>query len=130
MSATRHQTHITDVHTIGVPVTDQDRAIDFYVGKLGFEIRMDAAYGEGERWIELAPPGALTTLALVRAGADTSIGIDTQIRLATSDAAADHAAMRALGVDADTEIIPYPVPMFVFLDPDGNRLIVVEQQQS
>jgi catechol 2,3-dioxygenase-like lactoylglutathione lyase family enzyme len=128
MSGTQTPTHITGVHTIGVPVTDPDRAIEFYVGTLGFEVRMDAAYGEGERWVEVAPRGASTTLALVRAGTGTPAGIDTQIRLATSDAAADHAAMRANGVD--TEIIPYPIPMFVFRDPDGNRLIVVEQPQG
>jgi catechol 2,3-dioxygenase-like lactoylglutathione lyase family enzyme len=130
MSGTQTPTHITGVHTIGVPVTDPDRAIEFYVGTLGFEVRMDAAYGEGERWVEVAPRGASTTLALVRAGTGTPAGIDTQIRLATSDAAADHAAMRANGVDTDAEIIPYPIPMFVFRDPDGNRLIVVEQPQG
>jgi catechol 2,3-dioxygenase-like lactoylglutathione lyase family enzyme len=34
-------THITGVGTVGVPVTDQDRALEFYVGKLGFEKRRD-----------------------------------------------------------------------------------------
>ena len=123
-------THITGLHTVGIPVTNQDRAIDFYVGKLGFEVRMDAAYGEGERWVELAPRGAATTVALVRAETDTSAGIDTQIRLTSGDVAADHATMKAAGVDLDTDIIPYPVPMFVFRDQDGNRLIVVEQPQG
>jgi hypothetical protein len=63
----------------------------------------------------------------VQSGPDVEAGIDTQIRLASEDVAADHATLRAGGIDADPEIIPYPVPMFVFRDPDGNRLIVVEE---
>ena len=48
---------ITGVHTVGVPVTDQDRAIDFYVGTLGFDKRLDADMSGGRRWIEVARPG-------------------------------------------------------------------------
>ena len=127
MSANKTTTRITQVWTVGIPVTDQDRALEFYVDKLGFETRIDAAYGEGERWIEVAPPGAATSIALVAVRDDYPAGIETGIRLTTEDAAADHAAMLHSGVDADAEVIPYPVPMFVFRDPDGNRLVVVEQ---
>ncbi len=58
---------ITDVRTVGVPVSDQDRAIDFYVGTLGFEKRLDVDMGGGRRWIEVAPSGAATSIALVTA---------------------------------------------------------------
>jgi catechol 2,3-dioxygenase-like lactoylglutathione lyase family enzyme len=119
-------TRITQVTTVGIPVTDQNRALEFYVGKLGFEKRMDFAYGQGERWIEVAPPGAATTIALVRAREGQPVGIDTQVRLTAEDAAADHAYLLARGVDADAEVMRYPVPMFVFRDADGNRLVVVE----
>jgi catechol 2,3-dioxygenase-like lactoylglutathione lyase family enzyme len=127
MSATETNVQITQVGTIGVPVSDQDRALEFYVGKLGFETRIDYPYGEGERWIEVAPPGAATTIALVRAGAGDPVGVDTRLRFTTADAAADHATMHARGIDVDPEVIPYPVPMFVFRDPDGNRLVVVQR---
>jgi catechol 2,3-dioxygenase-like lactoylglutathione lyase family enzyme len=123
LAKTDTTTRISQVGTVGVPVKDQDRALGFYVGKLGFETRMDASYGEGQRWIEVAPPGASTTIALVRS---ESPGVDTQVRFSTDDAAADHAALRAQGVEAD-ELIPYPVPMFIFRDPDGNQLIIVER---
>jgi catechol 2,3-dioxygenase-like lactoylglutathione lyase family enzyme len=119
-------TRIADVGTVGVPVTDQDRALDFYVGTLGFEKRMDAPFGGGMRWIEVAPPGASTSLALIAGSA----GVDTGIRLSTSDAAADHADLLAQGVDADPQLIemgPGVPPMFTFRDPDGNRLYVVER---
>ena len=118
--------HITDVGTIGVPVADQDRALSFYRDALGFEIGLDAPFGEGSRWVEVAPRGATTSVALVR-DAGIAPGIDTGIRFTTSDAAADHAALLERGVDVDPEVIPYPVPMFTLRDPDGNRLYVVER---
>jgi catechol 2,3-dioxygenase-like lactoylglutathione lyase family enzyme len=123
---TETTTRISQVGTIGVPVKDQDRALGFYVEKLGFETRMDASYGEGQRWIEVAPPGASTTIALVQS---ESAGVDTQVRFTTDDATADHAALRTQGVEAD-ELIPYPVPMFIFRDPDGNQLIIVERPSA
>ena len=121
-------TRITDVRTVGVPVRDQDRALDFYVGTLGFEKRMDVPFGPGQRWIEVAPPGAATSIALVAAAAGAPTGVDTGIRLTTSDAAADHADLRARGVDADAEILNLggAPPMFTFRDQDGNRLVVVQ----
>jgi catechol 2,3-dioxygenase-like lactoylglutathione lyase family enzyme len=80
-------THITGVGTVGVPVTDQDRALEFYLGKLGFEKRRDLPVGDG-RWIEVAPPGSATTIALVPSG------IPAGIRLTTRDAGSDHADLR------------------------------------
>lgn len=124
MSAT---TWITDVGTVGIPVDDQDRALAFYRDKLGFETRIDAAFGEGRRWVEVAAPGSSTSLALVQADDERPSGVDTGIRLSTGDAVADHRAMLERDVDVDPEVIPYPVPMFVFRDPDGNRLYVVER---
>jgi catechol 2,3-dioxygenase-like lactoylglutathione lyase family enzyme len=127
MSKTEARTHITQVRTIGVPVADQDRALAFYLEKLGFEKRLDVPYGKGERWIEVAPPGSATTIALVRSPAGDPIGIDTQVRFTSKDVEADHATLRARGVDADAEIMRYPVPMFIFRDADGNRLRIVER---
>jgi catechol 2,3-dioxygenase-like lactoylglutathione lyase family enzyme len=122
-------THLTGIHAVGVPVTDQDRALEFYVDTLGLDKRMDAPFGPGLRWIEVAPAGATTTIALAPAPDGTAVGVDTGIRLATSDADADHASLRARGVDVDDEVMRLGEgvpPMFSFLDPDGNRLYVVE----
>jgi catechol 2,3-dioxygenase-like lactoylglutathione lyase family enzyme len=127
MEMAETRTHITQVATIGVPVADQDRALAFYLEKLGFEKRMDVPYGKGERWVEVAPPGSATTIALVRAREGEPAGIDTQVRLTTTDARADHATLRARGVDTDAEIMRYPVPMFAFRDADGNRLRIVQR---
>jgi lactoylglutathione lyase len=118
---------ITGVRTVGIPVTDQDRALEFYAGLLGLEKRRDFPTGNGRRWIEVAPRGAATTLALVAASAGQPTGHDTGIRLCTADAQAEHARMLARGVDAD-EVLRWPgVPaMFAFRDPDGNTLEIVE----
>src|ERR1035441_3656788 len=70
------QGKITGVRTVGVPVTDQDRALDFYVGTLGLEKRLDADTGGGRRWIEVAPAGAATSIALVRARGPARRGRD------------------------------------------------------
>jgi hypothetical protein len=74
-----------------------------------------------------APPAAATTIALVRTREGNHSGIDTQLRFTTEDARADHVALRAQGVDADAEVMSYPVPMFSFRDPAGNRLVIVER---
>jgi len=121
------KTRITDVRTVGVRVADQEQALEFYVGTLGFEKRLDLPLGAGGRWIEVAPAGAGTTIALVAAGG-APVGVETGIRLTTTDAGADHAALLSAGVDADDvlrwEGVP---PMFTFRDHDGNGLVVVEQ---
>ena len=122
MSGTR--THITGVRTVGIPVSDQDRALTFYIDMVGLEKRLDVPLREAERWIEVAPAGAATTVALVLRREGEPIGVETGVRLASRDVPADHADLRARGVDAD-ELIPVPVPMFVFRDPDGNRLEIV-----
>jgi len=119
-------TTITDVRTIGVTVTDQDAAIGFYVDTLGFDKRLDAPISPTMRWIEVAPRGATTSIALI-AGDAAADGVETGIRFTVPDADAEHAAMRELGVQVGDvlrwEGVP---PMYVFHDPDGNRFEIVE----
>lgn len=122
-------THITNLGNVAVPVTDQERALAFYVDTLGFEKRRDVPFGGDQRWIEVAPAGAVTTIALAPSPAPDKVGVDTGIRLNTTDATADHADLRALGVDTDPEVMRWPgvPPMFSFRDPDGNTLYIVEE---
>ena len=119
---------ITRVRTIGVPVTEQDRALDFYIGTLGFTKRIDVTVGADLRWIEVAPsdPGG-ASIALLRATEDVPASVETGIRLMTEDADATHAAMLSRGVDVD-EVLRWPdaPPMFAFRDQDGNGFEIVE----
>jgi catechol 2,3-dioxygenase-like lactoylglutathione lyase family enzyme len=121
------ETRITQVGTVIVPVSDQDQAIEFYVETLGFEKRMDAPFGGG-RWVEVAPPGAATTIALVATREGEPAGME--VSLTTQDADADHAALRSRGVEADEAVMrmgDMVPPMFTFRDPDGNRLRMVQR---
>ena len=118
---------ITAVRTVGIPVTDQERALNFYVGLLGLDKRLDLPLSGGHRWIEVGPAGAATTMALVAARDGVPAGVETGVRLAAGDAEALHASLLATGVDVG-EILRWPgVPaMFAFRDPDGNGLEIVE----
>jgi catechol 2,3-dioxygenase-like lactoylglutathione lyase family enzyme len=124
-------THFTGLHTVAVPVRDQDAALAFYRDTLGFEVRMDGDLQEGFRWIEVAPPGATVSVALVLEGQGQEAGVDTGIRLATSDAAADHATLSERGVRVEGLLrwdgVP---PMFSMRDLDGNVLYVTEISAS
>ena len=115
--------NITQVVTVGVPVTDQDRALEFYTRTLGLEKVREFPVGDGKRWIEVVPPAAATTIALIAAG--TPVGP----RLTAPDVAAIFAELRARGADTDPEILrlgPGVPPMFSLRDPDGNVLTIVE----
>ena len=136
---------LSEAGTVFIPVTDQERALAFYLDKLGFEKRADFLYGRGRRWIEVAPPGSSNVIALVppRDGSAAG-GNETRCAFATDDIEGDHAALRARGVDVDPEIArpgdsrgpmtvdigpraPLP-PQFCFRDLDGNCLLIVEQR--
>jgi catechol 2,3-dioxygenase-like lactoylglutathione lyase family enzyme len=122
--------NVAQVATVMVPVADQDQAIEFYVEKLGFEKRTDVPFGDGNRWVEVAPVGATTTVALVQPMEGQETGIESREAFESTDIEADHAALRERGVDVDAEVMrmggPVP-PMFFFRDQDGNRLLIVER---
>jgi predicted enzyme related to lactoylglutathione lyase len=144
MTETASTTRIREVGTVFVPAADQDRALEFYLDTLGFEKRADFTYGDGSRWIEVAPPGAANTIALVPPSEGRSAGGDEACcAFATEDIEADHATLSARGVEVDAEIarsgtsrpglvsteatIPDPVPaQFFFRDTDGNRFLIVQ----
>jgi catechol 2,3-dioxygenase-like lactoylglutathione lyase family enzyme len=126
------RTRLSKIGTVVIPVSDQDRAIEFYVETLGFEKRADVPFGNGYRWVEVAPADAVTTIAIVPPPPGNPIGnVQTGIALHTDDVDADHADLQSRGVDVDPEVSrmgdPVP-PMFWFRDPDGNTLMVVESR--
>jgi catechol 2,3-dioxygenase-like lactoylglutathione lyase family enzyme len=126
------KTRLSQIGTVIIPVSDQDRAIEFYVETLGFEKRVDVPFGDGYRWVEVAPADAVTTIAIVPPPPGKPTGnVETGIALNTDDVDADHADLAAAGVDVDPEVSrmgdPVP-PMFWFRDPDGNTLMIVESR--
>jgi catechol 2,3-dioxygenase-like lactoylglutathione lyase family enzyme len=128
MSQTR--TRVAKVNTVIIPVADIDKSIAFYVDTLGLEKRVDVPFGGQYRWVEVAPEGADTTIAICPPGPNGQSGNkETGISLQVGDIDAYYAELKAAGVDVDAEVSrmgdPVP-PMFWFRDPEGNSLLVVE----
>jgi catechol 2,3-dioxygenase-like lactoylglutathione lyase family enzyme len=123
-------TRLARIGLVAVPVADQDKAIEFYVDKLGFEKRADVPFAGSYRWVEVAPQGAETTIALAPPPEGKEAGNrETGIALQTTDIEGIYADLKERGVDVDAEISrmgdPVP-PMFWLRDPEGNSLLVVE----
>ena len=120
---------IGEINLVMLPSGDQDRSIEFYVDKLGFEKRTDIPFGGSYRWVEVYPPSGTAGIALAPPRDGVTTARETGISLTTSDIDATHAELRDAGVDVDPEVSrmgdPVP-PMFWFRDPDGHTLLVVE----
>ena len=126
---TSTKTRVNKLNTVVIPVADQERALEFYTQKLGFEKRTDVAFGNGYRWVEVAPGEAETTIALAPPPEGVPTGNrQTGIGLQTDDIDAFHADLKAAGVDVDAEVSrqgdPVP-PLFWLRDPEANTLMVV-----
>ena len=122
---------ITKIGRVIVPVSDQDAAIAFYTDKLGFELVSDIPFGDGDRWVEVAPPGGGTAIALSAPQGSFQPPRETGIALTSANPRAVHAELSAKGVDVDADLMggDGTVPLLVmFRDGDGNGLMVVEER--
>src|SRR4051812_42081286 len=105
--------HLNQVGRVAVTVADTDRAIDFYVGTLGFEKIVDVPMGPEMRWVEVQLPGSVRTSALAPPPEGKGAGgPETGIIIDTGDVDADPAAVKGPGWDVDAEVSRYgdPVP--------------------
>ena len=123
---------ISRIHSTTVIVTDQDRALDFFVNTLGFEKISDVPMGPEMRWVTVRPAGASTELALGTPGwfAGRTPGGPTGISVISSDIDADHAALTAKGVrfKGPVEMMPWGARATWLFDPDGNEYFLAEEQ--
>lgn len=114
---------------VAVPVTDVDRAKDFYANKVGFNVDHDHTVSDAIRFIQLTPPGSACSIALGLGITDAVPGSLKGLQLVVADAEAARAELVGRGVDA-SEIQDYPWGRFVFFsDPDGNGWAVQEIQR-
>jgi catechol 2,3-dioxygenase-like lactoylglutathione lyase family enzyme len=125
VSTTR--TRVAKVNTVIIPVADVDKALAFYVDTLGLEKRVDVPFGGEYRWVEVAPPGSDTRLALnpPMGGRPGGGGVGVE----TPDVEAEYARVAAIDGVTAGEMIggEGPVPrMFSIEDPDGNHIWVVQ----
>ncbi len=119
---------IDQVQIVSVPVSDQERAKDFYLSTLGFELRREAPFDDGMRWIEVAPVGSTTSLTLVTWFESMPPGSLQGLVVATDDIRATHEELLSRGVPFDFP--PTEMPggtQAVFRDPDGNGLVLWER---
>jgi len=126
-------THIKQIGRMIIPVSDQDKALEFYTGTLGFEVRADIAFGEGDRWLEVAPPGSAAAIAIMPPyPGDRPDNTQTCVAFTTDDLDAAHAELKERGVDVEEPMGGEgPVPrMFFFHDLDRNKLLLVEENEG
>lgn len=133
--AREEQPVITRIKSTTVFVSDQDRALEFYVGKLGFEKRADQPMGpDAPRWIEVAPPGAQTSLVLYKPTssapgaasyelAQQLIGTFASFIFGVDSVPATAEALKARGVAFGDEPVQHPWGWWATVkDPDGNTI--------
>jgi catechol 2,3-dioxygenase-like lactoylglutathione lyase family enzyme len=115
---------ITHVHVLSVPVADQDRARDFYVNTLGFDLIAENPMGPDQRWIHVAPKGATTGLTLVTWFDTMPPGSLKGLVLQTPDLDAETERLRQAGVGiTGPEDAPWG-RFSTFDDPDGNGIVL------
>ncbi|MGH4035736.1 VOC family protein [Actinomycetota bacterium Odt1-20B] len=125
------------IEVIQVPVSDVDRAKDFYSKQLGFAVDLDRVVPGGMRVCQLTPPGSGCSIQLVAGGGASERGLT--VTVVVPDVVAIHAELTGRGAPL-ADVVHYengvqvPGPgagpwstMTFFSDPDGNQWIVQER---
>ena len=117
---------ITQLKFVGIPVSDQDRALAFYTEKLGFEISTDQPMGPGKRWIELRVAMSSTRVVLFTPdGHEDRIGTFFNGAFACDNVEATYRQLSARGVEFFEAPTVQPWGSFAkFRDPDGNTFVL------
>ena len=109
---------------VAIPVSDVDRAKEFYVEKAGFVADHDHAVSEEIRFVQLTPPGSACSIAIGKGVTDAPPGSVVGMQMVVSDIHAAQAALAGRGVEVgDVQVFPWGSFVF-FSDPDGNRWAV------
>jgi len=132
------------IEVILIPVTDVDRAKEFYSEKLGFNIDVDHKAGEDFRVVQLTPPGSACSISIGKGITDAEPGSVRGTHIVVKDIEAVHAQLTEAGVDVspvqhfengaptpgpDPEHADYNSYVF-FSDPDGNTWALQEVRGS
>jgi len=117
---------IKGIKFVSIPVTDQQRALEFYTQTLGMRVVTDQPFDDTQRWIELAFPRAGTGLVLFTArGQEAMIGGFMNVSFTADDVEATAREMKAKGVEFVQE--PQKADWgtaAIFKDPDGNQFVL------
>jgi catechol 2,3-dioxygenase-like lactoylglutathione lyase family enzyme len=105
---------------VAVPVSDVDRAKDFYTQKAGFNVDHDHTVSDAIRFVQLTPPGSACSIAFGKGITETAPGSAQGLQMVVDDIEAARAELIQRGVEAG-EVQDFPWGRFVFFsDPDGN----------
>jgi catechol 2,3-dioxygenase-like lactoylglutathione lyase family enzyme len=108
------------IELVAIPVSDVDRARDFYSEKAGFNVDHDHTVSDDLRFVQLTPPGSACSIAIGKGLVDTAPGSVQGMQMVVSDIEAAHRELSERGVDV-SEVQDFPWGRFVFFtDPDGN----------
>jgi catechol 2,3-dioxygenase-like lactoylglutathione lyase family enzyme len=126
------------IEVVTIPVSDIDRAIEFYVEKVGFHVDIDFEVSDEVRLVQLTPPGSACSIHLGKNTVDMAPGSIDGVFLVVPDVSAAHAELAGRGVDVG-EILVFEAGAYrtaregenldnvgcvFFRDPDGNRWCV------
>ncbi|MCH6471762.1 glyoxalase superfamily protein [Sinomonas terrae] len=107
-----------------VPVSDVDRAKDFYVNKVGFNADYDQRVNENLRFVQLTPPGSACSIAIGQGLSDAAPGTAPNLQIVVSDIQKAYDQLKGNGVDcSEIEVLDWGHFVY-FQDPDGNRWAV------
>jgi catechol 2,3-dioxygenase-like lactoylglutathione lyase family enzyme len=108
------------IELVAIPVTDVDRAISFYVDRVGFVLDHDHRVDGGIRFVQLTPPGSACSVVLGTGITEMAPGSQKGVQIVITDADAARSQLTAAGVEA-SDVTELPWGRFVyFADPDGN----------
>jgi catechol 2,3-dioxygenase-like lactoylglutathione lyase family enzyme len=114
------------LEVVTVPVSDLDRAKDFYANALGFTVDMDVQVSDSLRFVQLTPPGSHCSIHLDRGNSGMEPGSLKALILVVDSVAAAKTALESTGVQlSDIEEQPWGRHVY-FSDPDGNAWTVQE----
>jgi predicted enzyme related to lactoylglutathione lyase len=117
---------IRTIKFVGIPVNDQDRALDFYVNMLGFSVVTDQPMGPGQRWIEVRPSKGGTGVALFTPpGHEDRVGTFTGVSMICDDVQKTYEELSAKGVEFAKPPEKQPWGVFCILkDSEGNQIVL------
>jgi predicted enzyme related to lactoylglutathione lyase len=117
---------IKHVKLISIPVTNQDRALEFYTQKLGFRVHTDQPFNERQRWIELSIPGGETMVTLFTPeGHENRIGGFYPATFCCENIRKTYEELSARGVEFVGPPKEEPWGSFaMFKDIDGNQFVL------
>jgi len=117
---------IKGIKFVSIPVSDQDRALEFYTRQLGFTVLTDQPFNDSQRWIELRIPGADTGVVLFTPeGHENRIGAFQSVSFWTSNVQKTYDELVSRGVEF---VMPPKAADWgtasIFKDPDGNQFVL------